>query len=297
MDWQLIGLDLHPSSTLADRTLVLLEDGARSADEIARSVLGLRQASPAVSDRLVAALLASDPRVQRLLDGRWARLPAIGAAAGGAPGLEETAFAVVDVETTGSRAAGGDRVVEVAVVLVHGQRRELVFERLVNPGRPIPSVVTRLTRITQADVRDAPSFDEIADELMGVLAGRVFVAHNARFDWAFITAELRRTRGMGLAGPRLCTARLARRLVPEAESCGLDWLGTYFDLPNPARHRAGGDAWATADLLSRLMDRARADGARTLQDLETLQRPRIRTRTGSRRRGGKRGGRRKEDSA
>jgi DNA polymerase-3 subunit epsilon len=100
----------------------------------------------------------------------------------------------------------------------------------------------------------------------------VFVAHNVRFDWGFLAAELRRARGISLTGPRLCTARLARRLVPEAESCGLDWLSGYFGLENPARHRALGDAWATADLLVRLLDRARRDGARTLQDLDALQR-------------------------
>jgi DNA polymerase III epsilon subunit-like protein len=60
--------------------------------------------------------------------------------------------------------------------------------------------------------------------------------------------------------------------VPVAESCGLDWLTQYFDLQNPARHRAGGDAWATAELLLKLLDLARAEGARTFADLEALQR-------------------------
>jgi DNA polymerase-3 subunit epsilon len=184
--------------------------------------------------------------------------------------LDECAFAVVDVETTGSRALG-DRVLEVGVVVVQGARREVVLDQLINPGRPVPSGITHLTRITDADVRTAPEFDEIADAVLGALAGRVFVAHNARFDWAFLVSELRRTRGVVLNGPRLCTARLARRLVPAAESCGLDWLTQYFDLQNPARHRAGGDAWATAQLLLRLLDLARERGARTLQDLERMQ--------------------------
>jgi DNA polymerase III epsilon subunit-like protein len=73
---------------------------------------------------------------------------------------------------------------------------------------------------------------------------------------------------------------LARRLVPQAESCGLDWLSNYFGLENPARHRAGGDAWATADLLLRLLDLARQQGARTLQDLEAMQLRRRRKRKG-----------------
>jgi DNA polymerase III epsilon subunit family exonuclease len=261
----------HPATPLLDRAVALLAGGPATADTLAREVMGLPAAPPAVATRLASALLGADPRVSQLADGRWAMVPA----ATGSPGLGEIAFAVVDLETTGMR-ADGHRILEVGVVVVQGARREMVFDRLVNPGRPVPRVITSVTRITDADVRGAPSFQEIADDLLGVLAGRVFVAHNARFDWSFLAAELRRTRGTVLSGPQLCTARLARRLVPEAESCGLDWLSTWFGLENPARHRAGGDAWATADLLIRLLERARLDGARTLQDLEMMQGPRKR---------------------
>jgi DNA polymerase-3 subunit epsilon len=263
----MIGLEAHPSSTLLDRALSALASAPRAAQDLAREVMGLPNAPPAVASRLASALLGADPRVSQLADGRWALVPA----AQGSPLLEECAFAVVDVETTGMRASG-DRVIEVGVVVVQGARRERVVDRLINPGRHVSSVITRITRITNADLTAAPEFTAVADEVLDALAGRVFVAHNARFDWGFLAAELRRARGISLTGPRLCTARLARRLVPEAESCGLDWLSGYFGLENPARHRALGDAWATADLLVRLLDRARRDGARTLQDLDALQR-------------------------
>ena len=220
----------------------------------------------AVADRLAAALLAADPRTSQLPDGRWALV----AAAAGSPMLDECAFAVVDVETTGSRARG-DRILEVGIVVVQGARREMVYQRVVNPERPVPWGITNLTRITEEEAKASPLFEDQADEVIGALAGRVFVAHNVRFDWGFIASELQRTRGFMLSGLRLCTARLARRLVPAAESCGLDWLTQYFDLTNPARHRAGGDAWATAELLLKLLDLARAEGARTLSDLEALQ--------------------------
>ncbi|HET9513126.1 MAG TPA: 3'-5' exonuclease [Gemmatimonadales bacterium] len=259
-------IDAFPETTLLDRALAQLAHQPRSADELAREVLGLRNAPSAVASRLAAALLGGDPRAGQLPDGRWALV----AAASGSPCLDECAFAVVDVETTGSRTLG-DRVLEVGIVVVHGARREMVLDRLVNPGRPIPGVVSGITRITNDQVCDAPPFDEIADDVLAALSGRIFVAHNVRFDWGFVSAELKRTRGLVLNGPRLCTARLARRLVPVAESCGLDWLTQYFDLGNPARHRAGGDAWATAQLLLRLLDLAREKGARTLQDLEALQ--------------------------
>lgn len=270
-------IDAFPTSTLLDRALLQLAAAPQSAAAIARDVLGLPNAPRAVADRLAAALLGTDPRTSQLPDGRWALV----AAAAGSPMLDECAFAVVDVETTGSRTSG-DRVLEIGIVVVQGARRELVYDRVVNPERPVPWSITNLTRITDAEARHAPLFEDQADDVLGALAGRVFVAHNVRFDWGFVAAELRRARGFMLAGPRLCTARLARRLVPVAESCGLDWLTQYFDLANPARHRAGGDAWATAELLLKLLELARAEGARTLADLEGLQRKK-RRRKGKRR--------------
>ncbi len=112
--------------------------------------------------------------------------------------------------------------------------------------------------------------------MLAALAGRVFVAHNARFDWSFLTAELKRVRDLALNGPRLCTVHLARRLVPGLRSCGLDSLTHWFGFQNPARHRAGGDALVTAQLLGRLLSLAREAGARTLADLALLEARRAR---------------------
>ena len=263
-----IGLNTHPSSTLADRARDLLATGPQSAEAITGRVMGLSATPPTVAERLTNALLGSDPRVSRLADGRWCLVPAASAS----PLIDECAFAVVDVETTGIQVVrGADRVIEVAVVVTQGARRQTVLDRLIHPDRPVSNLITRITSITNDHLRAAPRFEEIADEVVEALAGRVFVAHNVRFDWSFLSAELRRAKGISLMGPRLCTARLARRLVPAAESCGLDWLTEYFGLENPARHRAGGDAWATAELLGRLLPLAREAGAKTLQDLEGLQ--------------------------
>jgi DNA polymerase-3 subunit epsilon len=260
-----IGLASFPERTLVDRALVLLATGPAGADRLAREILGLP-----IAERLAVALLAADPRVRQLEDGRWALVPE----AQGSPLLDECAFAVVDVETTGMRASGGDRITDVAVVVVHGQRRELVFESLVNPGVPIPLRIAQLTGISDSLVREAPPFEQVADALLAALAGRVFVAHNARFDWGFVTAEVRRARAYGLEGARLCTVRLARRLVPQLESKSLDSLSQFFGLENQARHRAAGDALATADLLLRLLGLARERGVQTLADLEALTQPR-----------------------
>lgn len=257
------GLAVHSASTLLDRVVETLREGPRPAATLCHRVLGLPGASEAVCERIAIALLGADPRVRQLADGRWGLIPE----AQGSPLLDECAFAVVDVETTGMRAGASDRITEIAVVVAHGGRREVVFDSLINPGRPIPPAVCAITNITNEMVRDAPGFAEVADQVLAALAGRVFVAHNARFDWGFVSAELRRAKAITLDGPQLCTVRLARRLVRDVRSCGLDNLTQHFGFENAARHRAAGDALVTADLLERLLRLAREEGACTLQDL------------------------------
>ncbi len=274
------GLAAVPAGALADRAIEMLVRGPESADVLTRDVFGMVRAPTAVAERLAVALLGADPRVRRLPDGRWGLV----AGATGSPLIEEATFAVVDVETTGSRSGGSDRVTEVAVAVVQGARCEIVFDSLVNPERPIPPMVVSITKITDAMVRGAPTFDLLADQLVSVLAGRVFVAHNMRFDWHFVRSELKRTKSLGLEGQRLCTVRLARNLIPGLPSYGLDVVQEYFGIENHARHRAGGDALATAVVLQRLLDLARGKGARTLADLEAMQQKPRKKRQGKRRR-------------
>jgi DNA polymerase-3 subunit epsilon len=271
-----IGTTAYPDSTLLERVLAHLRFGPRTPATLCHEVLGLMGAPAAICDRVAIALLGADPRVRQLADGRWGLVPE----AQGSPLLDDCAFAVVDVETTGMRALYGDRITEIAVAVVHGERREVVFESLVNPERPIPRAIRAITNNTNDMVRDAPRFSELTERLLGALAGRVFVAHNARFDWNFVSAELRRSRDLTLDGSRLCTVRLARRLVKGVRSCGLDNLCRFFGFRNDARHRAAGDALVTAELLCRLLRLAREEGARTLQDLAIIEA----RRTGARRR-------------
>ena len=275
-------LALRPDSTLVDRALLALGESARPASWLASNVLGLTRAPEIIAERLAAALLGADPRVRRLADGRWGLVTA----ACGEPLIEDCAFAVVDVETTGVRAARDDRITEIAVVAVQGERCEVVLDLLVNPGRPIAGIVTSITGITNAMVRAAPRFEEIAERVADALSGRIFVAHNARFDWRFVSAELKRARGLALEGSRLCTVRLAKKLVDTGMvgSCSLDALTHLYGFENPARHRAAGDALVTALLLRRLLRLARENGARTLADLEALQGPNRRPKQSRKRR-------------
>jgi DNA polymerase-3 subunit epsilon len=226
-----------------------------------RDVLGIAQANRHTADRIAAALLATDVRFGRTSDGRWtlaAQLPE------SSPVLEDCRFAVVDVETTGVRAFRGDRILEIAVVRLDGT---VAFHSLVNPGMPIPEFVAGLTGIDARMIRNAPLFEEIVDGLLAALQGCVFVAHNARFDWAFVSTEIERARGLLLQGPRVCTVRLARKLLPDLPRRNLDTVSYHFGIEIEGRHRATPDAVAAAKCLGKLLKMAESNGARTLHDL------------------------------
>jgi DNA polymerase-3 subunit epsilon len=189
-------------------------------------------------------------------------------------------FAVVDVETTGGSPWRGDRVTEVAAVVVRGGRVVDQFESLVNPERSIPPFISRLTHITQAMVRDQPTFREISPRVVEFLRGQVFVAHNAAFDWRFVGAEVGRAGGRLASDRVLCTVRMARRLIPHLRRRSLDHLAMHYGIRIEGRHRAMGDAMATAQCLVRMLDDAGTRGLDTWSDLQQL----LGVRTGAARR-------------
>ena len=193
----------------------------------------------------------------------------------GPESLEHARFAVVDVETTGVRAQSGGRIVEAAVAILEGGIVHLAFEALLDPGTPIPPWVARLTGISDGLVAGRPRFVDVVAGLGQALDAGVFVAHNARFDWRFLAAECAAAGVPAPCGPPLCTVRLTRRLVPELRHRGLDHVAAFFGVENPARHRAFGDALATAHILRALLGRAREQGVETLEQLIDLHdRPR-----------------------
>lgn len=151
-------------------------------------------------------------------------------------------LAIVDVETTGSDPAA-DRVTEIALLEVDGFALTGQWSTLVNPGASIPAPIQALTGISQEMAERAPRFAELAGELYERLAGRVFVAHNARFDYGFLRREFERA-GLKYAAKTLCTVRLSRRLYPGAAGHDLDSLIERHGLECEARHRALPDAAA-----------------------------------------------------
>ena len=189
--------------------------------------------------------------------------------------LRSLPWAVVDTETTGGRARGGDRILEIAVVHVDGDRWHTAVESLVNPQRPISPFVSRLTGIRWEMVHEAPTFADIAERVYEALEGRVFVAQNVKFDRRFLGVELDRALGKQLRGPRLCTVKLARKLLTHLRRRNLDALAWHYEIEIMNRHRAGGDARATAQVLLRMLADARRQDVYTWDDLQgLLRRPR-----------------------
>ena len=191
---------------------------------------------------------------------------------GGTP-FYDVPFVVVDVETTGMSAYAGDRLTEVAAVLVEGGRVVDAFQSLVNPRRRIPSYITHLTGISNAMVRNAPPFEQIAGDLAAHLVGRVFVAHNATFDWNFLSAEYARlvARPLGtISMSKLCTVRMARRFLAHLPRRNLDAVAWHYGVSIEGRHRAAGDARATARVLLGLLGDAERRGVHTWEALHTL---------------------------
>lgn len=155
-------------------------------------------------------------------------------------------LAILDLETTGGRPLR-DRITEVGLILVDADGvRE--WSSLVNPGTPIPPFITRLTGIDDHAVANAPRFADLADTLAEQLQGRLLVAHNARFDHAFLHAEFARL-DRRLSVRTLCTVRLSRALAPEQPRHGLDAVMAAHGIVIENRHRALDDARAVLAFL------------------------------------------------
>ncbi len=149
-------------------------------------------------------------------------------------------LAFVDLETTGATASI-DRITEIGIVQLDPDGHVREWQQLVNPGVPIPPFIAQLTGISNAMVANAPSFREIADEALSRLEGRIFLAHNARFDYGFLRQEFGRLE-IDFRAPVRCTVKLSRALFPEHRKHSLDALIERHRLHADDRHRALADA-------------------------------------------------------
>lgn len=280
----------EPDSLLVSRARDFLAAGPADSRLLVATVCQLPGVPGPVAEHLARTLLGSRPEFVRIEDGRWslvaaavvaeplqpwtlgdhgATLLSLGARDADEP-LDRMSFVVVDVETTGGRPQAGDRITEFAAVVVRDGAVAESFETLVNPDRPIPPWITRLTNISWDMVREAPRFRDVCDEVLAMVGGHVFAAHNARFDWGFVSMEVERATGRTLTGRQLCTVRLARRLLPQLRRRSLDYVADHYNVNIGARHRAMGDALATAHVLLGLLRDAAGQGCTTWGDLERM---------------------------
>jgi len=260
--------NLISDSALVSETFDLLrKNGGRTAfTEIVDVVFRLSHAGEELAASLVGDLVRGDPRfsiqthhLAIIDDSVEDRL------------LNEIDFVVLDVEAIGARNVPA-RIIELGAYRLRSGKITGEFQTLINPEVPLPRFITALTGITDAMVAGAPKFAEIVGSWLDFSGDAVLVAHNAMFDLPLLNHEIARVfPGCRMRNAELCTVKLARRLMRKLESHSLDALAEHFAFEIPERHRAGGDAKATAQILLQLLDQLESHGVRTLAEARSFR--------------------------
>jgi DNA polymerase III epsilon subunit family exonuclease len=261
--------NLVSDSPFVEETLLMLRacGGRARVERVAEYVLQVPCDDAATAALLISELLRDDCRF-RLSDELELLLDCEDDAA---CALDATDYVVFDIETTGSKTPQC-RVMEIGAYRVSGGRIVAEFESLVNPQSPIPPFISTLTGIDDAMVARAPLFQEIARELLDFLGSSVLVAHNAAFDVRFLNHEIARLYpGRMMRNPALCTVSLSKRVVPELSNHRLHTVAEHFGVSIRDRHRAPGDARATAEVFIRLLAILCANGVRDLRAARTFR--------------------------
>ena len=257
----------------ADRLVELIEErrGPVAVEEAARRLYALASAPEGLARTLLEDVVSGDTRLAWRGGGVGLATPP-----GAEIALEDAVFAVVALETTGL-SPGRSRICELGAVRVRALEIEAELATLVNPQAPLPAAVASLTGLTEPELRRAPSAEWAVRCFLAFAGDAVLVAHNARFDLAFLDKEVERLSGRRLAAPVVDTVSLARRLLAgRAGRYGLASLSHFFGTAVRPCHRALPDAQATAEILLALIGLAQERGARSVADLCALSVPRAR---------------------
>jgi DNA polymerase-3 subunit epsilon len=257
----------------ADRLVELVQArrAAVAAEEAARVLFALERAPAALARSLLDDVVQGDARLA-WLGGR------VGLAGEphAATAIEDAAFVVFDLETTGL-SASRCRICEIGAVRVRSLEIEETFETLVDPGSALPSFVAALTGIRDHDLRRAPCAEIAVRRFLAFADEAPLAAHNARFDLGFLEREVERLTGRRVAAPVVDTVWLARRLLHHRSGrFSLAHLAHFFGVSTEPCHRALPDALATAEILVALLGLAQERGARTVSDVLELAAPRAR---------------------
>jgi DNA polymerase III epsilon subunit family exonuclease len=257
----------------ADRLVELVQArrGPVAAEDAARELYALRHVPAGLARSLLAEVVDGDAR----LVWRGASV-ALAAPPGVELRMEEATYVVFDLETTGLSPASA-AICEIGAVRVRGLELGATFQTLVDPRRPLPAPVTALTGIDGRLLRGAPPVELAVRRFLEFVGDAVLVAHNARFDMAFLDREVERLTGRRVAAPVVDTVWLARRLLEGRQRrVGLASLAWFFGTAAQPCHRALPDAEATAEILTALIGLAQERGAETVAQLVELSAPRAR---------------------
>ena len=258
----------RPHNLISDSPLVqetfefVLESGGRAAfTEITDSIFHLTNATDDLAAKLVGDLIQNDPRF--VADDTHLNIKPCETEM---QLLRDIEFVVVDVEASAGRSIP-TRIIEVGACRI--ARGEIVdeFETLVNPDQPLPPFISTLTGIKEEALAAAPRFAEIAEAWLNFAGDAVLAAHNSDFDITLLNQEIARLfPGCRMRNAEICTVKLARRVLPNLEKHHLDALTHHFGFQISGRHRAAGDAQATARVLLHLLDALEIRGVKTLAE-------------------------------
>lgn len=185
--------------------------------------------------------------------------------------LKDVVFVITDIETTGS-IRGKDRIIEIAALKTRNGNVLDSFECLVNPHKNISKQISKLTRINNATIQNAPSIEEVLPKYIDFIDQGVFVAHNSLFDFCFINSEINRLGIEGLKNQMdICTYRLAKKLLPKVRARGISGLSMHFDYPIKNRHRAMPDVEATHFFLNKFLQELTFQNINNLHELIEFQ--------------------------
>jgi DNA polymerase III epsilon subunit family exonuclease len=230
--------------------LLRLNGGCAPANAIAESVLKLPDIEPKLAAMVISDLIKDDGRI-RITENNLVEL--LSSEDFETRLLNQTDFVVVDVETTGSKTPPS-KIIEIGAYRISKGHIVTEFETLVNPEVNIPSFISSLTGITNSMVKDAPLFSDIVLQWLDFIDDAVLVAHNAPFDIRFLNHEISQIfPGRKMCNTHLCTLSLSRRTLQGLLNYRLHTVAEHLSIPIFNRHRAGGDALATAKILLHIL--------------------------------------------
>jgi DNA polymerase III epsilon subunit family exonuclease len=168
--------------------------------------------------------------------------------------FSDATYCVIDFETTGT-SPKNSRAIEIGIVKIEKLKIVDSYQSLINPNQYIPPFITSLTGIDNNDILDAPSFDEISDDIKNFIDGSILVGHNLPFDYAFLKNEFERSEIILPTLQQVCTLKLSRSLFPKLKSKALGSMVKYFKIRHRDVHRALGDATATAKIFLKIIEK------------------------------------------